>query len=258
MAKIGGTTNAGRPSKPPSGVGRWRWPLRPMPRPSSYPLQGANLDDRIHARLRGMILDGRIRPGERIQVEALASRLSASRGRVVTALKRLAREGAVDWLSRRGIYVRLLNKREKAALFRVRELLEGLAARLAAQRITAGEVTRLTAMFRGFSGEPTPDRLRRYVDCDRAFHRRLVAIACNEHLARAMDAINVTFFAYQEGLVRSPSETIPEHLAILRALGRRDARASEAAMRRHLRRSVEQLESEAAAEEKAPRSRPGT
>ena len=81
----------------------------------------------------------------------------------------------VDWLSRRGIYVRLLNRREMAELFAVREMLEGLSARLAAQRITSAEVARLTAMFRGVSGEPTPELVRRYLQSDRTFHRRLAA-----------------------------------------------------------------------------------
>jgi DNA-binding GntR family transcriptional regulator len=56
------------------------------------------------------------------------------------------------------------------------------------------------------------------------------------------------FFEYQDGLVRPPEETIPEHQAILEGLRRRDPDAAEAAMRLHLRRSMERLEQEAAAE----------
>ncbi len=254
MARIGGSAKGGMPAKGSARLGRLL--PRPTAGPASLPPQCTNLDDRIHAHVRGLILDGRIRSGERIRVEALASRLGVSRARVVSALKRLAREGAVDWLSRRGIYVRLLNKREMAELFQVREMLEGLSARLAARRITSGEVTRLTEMARAISGEPTPELTRRYLRFDRTFHRRLVAIARNEHLARAMDSINMMFFAYQEGLVRPPSETIPEHLAILRAMQRRDPDASEAAMRLHFRRSADRLEGNVTAGQEAPRPRP--
>jgi DNA-binding GntR family transcriptional regulator len=56
-------------------------------------------------------------------------------------------------------------------------------------------------------------------------------------------------FTYQLGLFRPPEETIQEHLAILAALRRRDPEASEAAMRLHIRRSLERLRQEAEAEE---------
>jgi DNA-binding GntR family transcriptional regulator len=89
------------------------------------------------------------------------------------------------------------------------------------------------------------------VERDRQFHWRLVEIAGNEHLAEAMDSVNMMFFVYQDGLVRPPAETLPEHRAILQALRRRDADGSEAAMRLHIRHSVGRLEKEADAEEAA-------
>jgi hypothetical protein len=74
-------------------------------------------------------------------------------------------------------------------------------------------------------------------------------LAGNEQLVAALDSVNMMFFAYQDGVVRPPTETIPEHRAILAALGRRDPAAAEAAMRLHIRRSIERLEAEAEAEE---------
>jgi DNA-binding GntR family transcriptional regulator len=76
-----------------------------------------------------------------------------------------------------------------------------------------------------------------------------VEIAGNEQLANAMESVNMMFFAWQDGLVRPAAETIQEHFAILEALRKRDPDASEAAMRLHIRRSVERLEQEAEAEE---------
>jgi hypothetical protein len=63
-----------------------------------------------------------------------------------------------------------------------------------------------------------------------------------------MDSINMRLFVWQDGVVRPPAETIPEHLAILDALRRGDPDAGEAAMRLHIRRSLEQLQREAAAD----------
>lgn len=232
------------PTRPPGG--------RRMPRATALPslrIEHENLDDKIYARLKALIAERRMLPGERILQDRLAREMGVSRTPLVNALKRLAQERLVEWVSRRGIYVKRFTKREMARLFEVREVLEGLAARLAAPRIDRDEVDHLEEMFHGLDVTPTPAAVRKYVERDRYFHWRLVEIAGNEQLAHAMDSVNMMFFAYQDGLVRPAAETVQEHWTILEALRRKDPAASEAAMRLHIRRSVEQLEKEAEAEE---------
>ncbi|MBI2456310.1 MAG: GntR family transcriptional regulator [candidate division NC10 bacterium] len=188
-------------TRPPGG--------RRMPRatdPPSLRIEHENLDDKIYARLKALIAERRMLPGERILQDRLAREMGVSRTPLVNALKRLAQE-----------------RRD--------------------------EVDRLEEMFRGLDVTPTPAAVRRYVERDRHFHWRLVEIAGNEQLAHAMDSVNMMFFAYQDGLVRPAAETVQEHWTILEALRRKDPDASEAAMRLHIRRSVEQLEKEAEAEE---------
>ncbi|MFB3817626.1 MAG: GntR family transcriptional regulator [Candidatus Methylomirabilales bacterium] len=230
--------------QPPAPV-----PVLSPPAASPLRIEHENLDLKICQRLRQMIVARELRPGQRLLQEHLARELGVSRTPLVNALKRLAQEGLVEWVSRRGIYVKRFTKREMARLFEVREALEALAARRAAERMPRGEAERLWALFRGLGGRPTAARVRRYVERDRYLHWRLVELAANEPLARALDSVNMRFFAYQDGLVRPPAETLPEHRAILRALGRGDAAAAEAAMRLHIRRSVEKLEREAEDEE---------
>jgi DNA-binding GntR family transcriptional regulator len=215
----------------------------------SLAVQHENLEDKIYARLRTLIVRRQILPGERIPLDDLAREMGVSRTPVLNALKRLAQERVVTFSPRRGIYVRRFTKREMASLFAVREVLEGLAARLAAARIDPAEVERLAAAFQGFECAISPAKNRQYVQHDRAFHSRLVELADNEQLTAAMNSVQMMFFAYQDGLVRPPAETVPEHLAILRGLRRQDPDASEAAMRLHLRRSMERLEREATEEE---------
>ena len=217
--------------------------------PLSLHIEHENLDDKIYARLRALIAERRLLPGERILQDRLARDMGVSRTPLVNALKRLAQERLVEWVSRRGIYVKRFTKGEMARLFEVREALEGLSARLAARRIERDEVNRLVKMFRGLDTTPTPAAVRKYIERDRYFHWRLVEIAGNEQLSNAMESVNMMFFAWQDGLVRLPAETVPEHFAVLDALRRRDPEGSEAAMRLHIRRSVERLQKEAEAEE---------
>ena len=217
-------------------------------KPSPLLIEHENLDDKIYARLKRMIAEGELPSGQRILQEKLARGMGVSRTPLVNALKRLAQERLVEWISRRGIYVKRYSLAEMAQIFEVREGLETIAARLAATRIKAAEVDELLGMFRGFRGKLTPSLIKRYIERDRYFHWRLVEIAGNPHLAAAMESVNMMISAYQLGLPRTPAETIPEHCAVLEALRRNDPEASEAAMRVHIRRSVERLWKKAQAE----------
>lgn len=212
-------------------------------------IEHENLDDKIYARLKGMIAERQLTPGQRILQEKLARDMGVSRTPLVNALKRLAQERLVEWVSRRGIYVKQFSLKEMAQLFEVREGLEPIAARLAATRISPAEVKAFKKVFDGFSKKPSAAEVQRYLKRDRHFHWRLVELTDNPHLAAAMESVNMMISAYQVGVPRSLAESLPEHQAILEALGRRDPDASEAAMRIHIRRSVERLWSRARTEE---------
>jgi len=223
----------------------------------SLAIQHENLDDKIYVALRKLILDRHLQAGERILVDDLASEMGVSRTPILNALRRLSQEGAVQVFPRRGIYVRRHGKPEMVRLFAVREVLDGLATRLAAAHIETSEIDAFARAFRRHDPTATtPAAIRRYVELDRAFHCRLVELADNDQLRAAMDSINMRLFVWQDGVVRPPAETIPEHLAILDALRRRDPDAAEAAMRLHIRRSLEQLQREAEAETAGGERRP--
>jgi GntR family transcriptional regulator, rspAB operon transcriptional repressor len=218
----------------------------------SLAVQHENLDHKIYTMLRGLILDRRLQPGERIPVDQLAAEMGVSRTPLLNALRRLSQEGAVQVFPRRGIYVRRYSKAEMCRLFAVREVLDGLATRLAAAHIRKAEIDHFARAFRRHdSASRTAEAARCYVELDRAFHCRLMELADNDQLRAAMDSINMRLFVWQDGVVRPPRETIPEHLAILDALRREDAEEAEAGMRLHIRRSLEQLLQEAEAEEAA-------
>ena len=213
--------------------------------PLDQRIEHENLDDKIYERIRAMIIDRRITPGERINVDRIASNLGVSRTPVVNALKRLRQEHVVEWVQRRGVYVRRFTMRELARLTEVREMLEGLAARRAATRISRDEVDRIAARFRALDLTDHGPALERYIAEDRAFHLRLLELADNAYLNYAMESVNMMIFSYQIGLGRPPAESVKEHLAILLALRKRDPDASEAAMRLHIRRAHEWLDHQA-------------
>jgi len=205
----------------------------------------ANLDDHIYSRVKAMILDGTLLPGERIVPEQLAREMNVSRTPMLSALKRLSQERLITWRSRRGVFVRRLSKRELAMIFEVREVLEGLAARRAATVITPQQVEQLRALFDGIDTADTPANRRAYMSQDYLFHSGILAIAGSAPLSETTHSVNILALAFGAGLIKSIEDGLTEHAAILEALRRRDPEAAEAAMRAHVRRSVVWLDHEA-------------
>lgn len=148
------------------------------------------LRDRVRDELRERIADGRIEPGQRLYEIALAAELGVSRLPVREAIRMLESEGMVSVLPRRGgVLVRQLDREDVENLFDVREALEVLAARRAAERadeVGLGEL------------------------------RRLVTTARDAHCAgdaAGVDAANTAFHEQVHRLGRNP--LVPEMLAPL-------------------------------------------
>jgi DNA-binding GntR family transcriptional regulator len=201
-----------------------------------------NLDQKVYQILKAMIIERQLLPGDKIPQEKLAEEMGISRTPLVNALKFLEHEKLVQSVPRRGFFVRLFDKEEMISIFELRELLEGLAARRACQKITEREIDQLKGFFRQFVELADITDIKAYAREDRRFHNLLTAIGAKEFLKSILETYNIISFSYQsalyEGLVRPPNETIHEHLAIIAAISNRDADAAERLMRLHLSNSA--------------------
>ena len=188
-----------------------------------------------------MIMERQLLPGEKIPQEKLAEDLGISRTPLINALKFLEKEKLVQSIPRRGFFMRTFTKKEMISIFELREVLEGLAARKAAQKITEKEIEQLGKFFKQFAGDKDIDDIRAYAREDRRFHKFLLDIGAKEFLKSILETYNIISYSYQvvspEGLVRHPRETIREHRAMIEAIANRDAEAAENLMRQHFQRS---------------------
>jgi DNA-binding GntR family transcriptional regulator len=212
----------------------------------------ANLDQKAYQIIKAMIIERQLLPGHKIPQEKLAEDLGISRTPLVNALKYLEKEKLVQSFPRRGFFVRLFNRQEMISIFELREVLEGLAARRAAQHISEKEIVELKGFFRQFADGDEISDIKAYAREDRRFHGFLLDIGAKEFLKSILEACNIMSFSYQsvssEGLVRPPAETIQEHRAIIDAVCRRDAESAEKWMRQHLSNSAAVLRREFEAE----------
>ncbi len=204
-----------------------------------------NLDQKAYLIIKAMINDRRLAPGDKISQELLAGELGISRTPLISALKYLEKEKLVEAKPRRGFFVRAFDRQEMISIFELREVLEGLAARRAAMAVTDRQIDQLRHFFSDYTGKGPITNYRNYCREDRRFHNFVTQIAAREFLESILSSYNIISFSYQlvssEGLVRSPDETLGEHLAIIEAISNRDPDIAENRMRGHFKRTIAYL-----------------
>jgi DNA-binding GntR family transcriptional regulator len=188
-------------------------------------------------RLREAIVTGRLQPNERLIESDLARSLGVSRTVIRTALARLEHEGLVEHERHRGARVRLVQEGEAVEILETRAVLEGLAARLAAQRASRREAGELKAIVKGMTRLRKAGDLLGVSDQNAALHRRIVEISGHATAARLIAALNsqMVRFQYRTILLPGRSEhSLAEHTAIVDAIAAGDGDRAETAMRTHL------------------------
>jgi GntR family transcriptional regulator of vanillate catabolism len=202
-------------------------------------------------RLRDLILSGELAAGARVSELAVVDRLGVSRTPVRAALARLEEEGLLEPIPSGGYAVRGFRERDIDDAIELRGTLEGLAARLAAERGTGGLVLeRMRQAARGMTellagGEMQAADFAAYVELNAAFHAALVDAADSPTLARQIDRVTSLPFASPSGFVMAQA-AIPaarailtiaqdQHLCAIEAIERGEGGRAEAIMREHAR-----------------------
>ncbi len=201
--------------------------------------------------LRELILAGALAPGERIAELAMVDRLGLSRTPLRAALLRLEQEGLLEEIPSGGYAVRAFSEADIFDAIEIRGTLEGLAARLAAERgVSApqlGELKDCVAALEEIveSGEMSADDFARYVPLNARFHALLVDLAQSAPLRREIERATSLPFASPSGFVEAQA-ILPEsrriliiaqehHRLVVDAVQNREGARAEAIMREHAR-----------------------
>ncbi len=187
--------------------------------------------------LREAIVTGRLQPNERLIESDLAQSMGVSRTVIRTALARLEHEGLVEHERHRGARVRLVEEGEAVEILEARAVLEGLAARLAAQRAGRQDAADLKTILKTMARLRKADDLLGASDQNARLHRRIIEISGHATTARLIAALNsqMVRFQYRTILLPGRSErSLAEHTAIVDAIAAGDADRAERAMRAHL------------------------
>lgn len=196
-----------------------------------------SLGAQAYQELKRLILDRRLLPGEKINEVALAQALGISRTPIREALNRLAKEGLVNIFPQRGAFVVEFSAQDVEELFLLREKLEGLAAYLAAQKITERDMKKLESYGQGFQEPFSAQEIKRYAREDFKFHQTIVALSQAPRLISLVSTLHdyIRIFRLTTiGLSGRMKNSLEEHKRIISALKKKDPLAAENAMREHI------------------------
>lgn len=203
-------------------------------------IQHQDLSYEIYKRLKMMILANEFEEGAKLKQEHIAAMFGVSRMPLHRAFQMLENEMLVENLPRRGYFVTKIDSAQLIDAFECREALEGVAVRRATQNITKDQLNYLKSLFEKFIGAKEIN-IPEYLESDQQFHNMIMKISGNQILNRIELLGNNTIRTFRGGLLRTPDETLPEHLGILAAIERRDGALAERLVREHTHKSMEML-----------------
>ncbi|MEX2631638.1 MAG: GntR family transcriptional regulator [Tistlia sp.] len=196
--------------------------------------------------IRGLIMEGELRPGAKVPEKALTLRFGVSRTPVREALKVLAAEGYVRLVPNRGAVVAEPTLAELEEVFPVIAALEGIAGELAAQRASDQEIASVRrlheAMREAFRSGDRP----RYFELNQQIHGAILAASRNPTLRQQHQTVanRVRWARYQANLALERwQEALEEHDSIIEALEARDGARLGAVMKSHFLHKLDSLRS---------------
>lgn len=205
------------------------------------PLARTDLAEQTYQVLKDRILRRELQPGERISVDDIALQLGVSRTPVTGALKRLAVEGLVDIVPRRGTFVSSLTTRDVDELFDVRAVIELYAAQRILHDGKGEEFLRRIelpmARMRQASASGDDRDYPAFMQGDRDFHLALVDLTGNAHLGDVYADLSVHIqasSAHDLSTLVDAVQVLREHEAIIAAFSTGDAEAVDRSLQWHI------------------------
>jgi len=187
---------------------------------------------RVSRQLRDMIIAGQFRPGERLLQQQLARRFGVSQSVMREALLEAQFSGLVASADGAGACVAEINIGQLMKAYEVREMLEGLAARICCHQTGVAHVRELEKMARSVHALGVDGQDRERAKLDREFHERIIALSNNEVVQRLSQGYHVVRLAVLK--VVPHDQILQDHLAIVEAIRAGEEAAAEQAARRHV------------------------
>lgn len=202
------------------------------------------LRDIIYDELKMGILTGKIHPGTRLLEVDLADKMGVSRTPVREAIRRLEKDGLVTIEPRHGAYASRVSVEDMIEILEVRELMESMAAQLAAERITKQQLDELMEIEKHYADAVKSGNMEEMIVFDSKFHKQVVEASQNKTLFQLIEPLQeiALRFRYMYYNDNTRAEKMPgEHDRILKTLETGNSDAARKAAEKHLRSIKEEI-----------------
>jgi DNA-binding GntR family transcriptional regulator len=197
-----------------------------------------NLTQMVYRKIKEMMLNYEIVPGQRLIFSDLANRLGVSRTPVNNALGILANEGFLDLIPHQGYTVHEITKEEAESLYEIREIIELGSVGKAIRRLTTEKLERLERQKRLYENAVVDQVSRGRFTLDQEFHACLVQMSDNLYLADYFREIYQRIFLRHriEGLLAERArKVVSEHHEIFEAISLRDVERAKESIKLHIK-----------------------
>jgi DNA-binding GntR family transcriptional regulator len=191
------------------------------------------LSSKVYKVLKEMTADYRFQPGVRLNVEKVAKELGVSRTPVWEAVRRLEQEGLLKNIPNRGVFMIEMTLEKAFEVFQVRETLERLAGRLAAQNVDDKLIQRMAKCLGEQLEAVEEGDLFRYSQLDFDFHSMIYKMTRNIFLQEVLDSIKTKMQPFNIDLKPILMQLYQNHVEILEALQEKDPDRVEEVLNKH-------------------------
>lgn len=194
----------------------------------------------IYEDIKAKIINHELKQGARLVERTLCEHYNSSRTPIREALRMLSNEGLVVFRTGSTVYVSTITYELINELYDIREVLEGLSARLCAQNISSSNLELLEVMVEKFKSLMVEKEYKKALTQDIEIHDFMISQSRNKHLSEMLLPVSnqskrvVTITTYTD---KWAEETLNHHLQVFEAIKTRNGDLAESIMREHIRNS---------------------
>jgi DNA-binding GntR family transcriptional regulator len=206
------------------------------------PIEDSLISVKVYESIREAIISGQFPSGTKLTVDMLSEELKVSRTPVKEALVRLEREGLVENIPRRGMFVARIDIEDAIEIYELREVLEGFAVRKLCENLDEETLKELKELLEEGEKFIAQGKLKKYSDVDEKFHKTIWDKSKNKRLFKFLENIRSQIRLLMASSVNIPGraeESLKEHKNILTPPEERNPNLAEEYMKLHIRNTKE-------------------
>lgn len=192
------------------------------------------LREKILETIRDAILKGTLKPGERVSEPDLAERFGISRTPIREAFRQLESEGYLQVVPRKGAVVASLSERDIEEFYAIKIILEGFAAKMAAEKLTVKEIERLESINERLQKMADEGDVKKFFRVHNEFHEVFIKAAGNEKLAEMINQLVMKFKRLRLASLSQPGRmevSVEEHRKMIQAFKNHDGERADGLVR---------------------------